>query len=53
MIETTRNLVEAAGAAPLAAALELRERVAGKRVALVLSGGNATPEQLLDVLAGS
>jgi threonine dehydratase len=51
MIETTRNLVEAAGAAPLAAALELRERVAGKRVALVLSGGNATPEQLLDVLA--
>jgi threonine dehydratase len=51
MIETTRNLVEAAGAAPLAAALELRERVAGKRVALVLSGGNATPEQLRDVLA--
>jgi threonine dehydratase len=53
MIETTRNLVEAAGAAPLAAALNLRDRVAGKRVALVLSGGNATPEQLLDVLAAS
>ena len=50
MIETTRNLVEAAGAAPLAAASKLRERLAGKRVALVLSGGNATPEQLLDVL---
>ena len=50
MIETTRNLVEAAGAAPLAAALKLRERLAGKRVALVLSGGNATREQLLDVL---
>jgi threonine dehydratase len=50
MIETTRNLVEAAGAAPLAAALKLRTRLAGKRVALVLSGGNATREQLLDVL---
>ena len=50
MIETTRNLVEAAGAAPLAAALKLRERLSGKRVALVLSGGNATREQLLDVL---
>jgi threonine dehydratase len=50
MIETTRNLVEAAGAAPLAAALKLRKRLAGKRIALVLSGGNATPEQLLEVL---
>ncbi|MFL6004718.1 MAG: threonine/serine dehydratase [Gaiellaceae bacterium] len=50
MIETTRNLVEAAGAAPLAAALKLRKRLAGKRVALVLSGGNATREQLLEVL---
>jgi threonine dehydratase len=50
MIETTRNLVEAAGAAPLAAALQLRERLAGRRVALILSGGNVTREQLLDVL---
>jgi threonine dehydratase len=50
MIETTRNLVEAAGAAPLAAASKLRERLAGKRVALVLSGGNVTREQLLEVL---
>jgi threonine dehydratase len=51
MIEATRNLVEAAGAAPLAAALKLRERLAGKRVALILSGGNATREQLLEVLS--
>jgi threonine dehydratase len=50
MIEATRNLVEAAGAAPLAAALRLREQVSGKRVALILSGGNASREQLLDVL---
>ena len=50
MIEATRNLVEAAGAAPLAAALRLREQLLGKRVALVLSGGNASREQLLQVL---
>jgi threonine dehydratase len=51
MIQTTRTLVEAAGAAPLAAALRLSEQLTGKRVALILSGGNVTPEQLLDVLA--
>jgi threonine dehydratase len=50
MIETTRNLVEAAGAAPLAAALRLREQLASNRVALIASGGNVTREQLLDVL---
>jgi threonine dehydratase len=51
LIETTRNLVEAAGAASLAAALSLRERLAGKRVAIVCSGGNISPAQLADVLA--
>jgi threonine dehydratase len=50
MIEGTRNLVELAGAAPLAAALRLRERLAGKRVALVLSGGNISPAQLREIL---
>ncbi len=50
LIETTRNLVEAAGAASLAAALLLREQLAGKTVVLILSGGNASREQLLDVL---
>jgi threonine dehydratase len=49
MIETTRSLVEAAGAAPLAAALGMRDELAGRRVALVLSGGNASLEQLRDV----
>jgi threonine dehydratase len=51
MIEITRNLIEAAGAAPLAAALRLREMLAGRRVALIASGGNVTREQLLEVLA--
>ncbi len=46
MIEHTRNLVEAAGAAPLAAALRLRGRLEGKRVALICSGGNVHIDQL-------
>ena len=50
MIETTRNLTEAAGAAALAAALQLKERLQGKRVALILSGSNITPAQLGELL---
>jgi threonine dehydratase len=46
MIEHTRNLVEPAGAAPLAAALKLSDRLGGKRIALVASGGNISPAQL-------
>jgi len=46
MIETTRNLIEAAGAAPLAAALRQRDELTGKRVALIASGGNVSPGQL-------
>ena len=51
MIEHTRNLVEPAGAAPLAAALKLSERLKGKRVALVCSGGNISPAQLTALFA--
>jgi threonine dehydratase len=51
MLEHTRNLVELAGAAPLAGALQLREHPAGRRVVLVCSGGNVTPEQLTTILA--
>jgi threonine dehydratase len=36
----THNLVEGAGAAPLAALLQEREAMRGKRVGLVVSGGN-------------
>ena len=50
MIETTRNLVEPAGAASLAAALQLKDELAGKRIAIILSGSNITPEQLRDLL---
>ena len=51
MLELTRNLAEPAGAAPRAAALKLRDRLAGKRVALILSGGNISPEHLREILA--
>jgi threonine dehydratase len=50
MIESTRNLIEAAGAAPLAAALHLHDELARKRVALIASGGNASPDQLRELL---
>jgi threonine dehydratase len=46
MIEKTRNLVEPAGAAALAAVLGSRQRFAGRKVALVCSGGNISPAQL-------
>ncbi|HEX2679809.1 MAG TPA: threonine/serine dehydratase [Candidatus Dormibacteraeota bacterium] len=51
MIEKTRTLVEAAGAAPLAAALRLKERLHGRRVVLICSGGNISPPQLRALLA--
>lgn len=51
MLEHTKNLVEPAGAAALAGALALGDRLAGRTVALVCSGGNISPEQLRTVLA--
>jgi len=51
MIETTRNLAEPAGAAPLAAALQLKDRLNGRRLALILSGSNITTTQLRELLA--
>lgn len=50
MIEATHNLVEPAGAAPLAAALQMHSQLAGRRVALVCSGGNITTDQLRALL---
>ncbi len=50
-LELVRNLVEEAGAAPLAAALKIKERLKGKKIALILSGGNISPERLKTVLS--
>jgi len=49
MIEKTRNLVEPAGAASLAAVLHAPDRFAGRTVAIVCSGGNISPEQLVSL----
>lgn len=51
MLETTRTLVEPAGAAPLAAVLRKPEGFRGRRVALICSGGNISPGQLRELLA--
>jgi threonine dehydratase len=50
-LELVRNLTEDAGAAPLAAALKIKERLKGKKVALILSGGNISLERLKAVLS--
>jgi threonine dehydratase len=49
MISTTRNLVEPAGAAALAAVLDGPGRFAGRKVALICSGGNISPAQLVEL----
>jgi threonine dehydratase len=51
LLEKTHNLAEGAGAAALAAAIKMRHQLAGHRVAIILSGGNLSIEQLRWVLA--
>lgn len=46
LIEHTRNLPEGAAGLPLAAAIQLRERMAGKKVAIDFCGGNLSMEKL-------
>ena len=46
LMERSKAVVEGAGAAPLAALLENKERFRGRRVALVASGGNIDPTLL-------
>jgi threonine dehydratase len=53
LLEHTHNLAEGAGAAPLAAALKLRDRLAGKNVVLVMTGGNLSIDSLRKLLAHS
>jgi len=51
ILEQTHNLVEGAGAASLAAAWKVRERLAGKKVVGILSGGNLDLTQLPAILS--
>lgn len=50
-VDKARTLAEGAAAASLAAAIKLGEQLAGQTVALVLSGGNITVDQLRAALA--
>ena len=49
-LETTHNLAEGAGAASLAAAVKLADRLRGKKVVCVMSGGNIDRATLLRTL---
>src|SRR5439155_648070 len=51
LFSDTHNVAEGAGAAPLAAALQERGRLAGKRVAAVVSGGNIDRALFAEILA--
>jgi threonine dehydratase len=50
LLEIEKTVVEGAGAAPLAALLRNRRRFAGKRVGLVLGGGNIDPLMLAEII---
>ena len=50
LLEIEKTVVEGAGAAPLAALLRNRERFAGRRVGIVLGGGNIDPLMLAAIV---
>lgn len=52
LFEDTHNVAEGAGAAPLAALMAERERWQGRRVAVIVSGGNVDRPVYRQVLAG-
>jgi threonine dehydratase len=49
-VEKAHTIAEGAGAAPLAAGYKMRDRLRGKKVVMVLSGGNITADMLKSVL---
>ena len=51
--DATHQIAEGAGAAPLAALLQERERMANRKVGVILTGGNIERARLLQVLSGS
>ena len=53
IFECTHNVAEGAGAAPVAAAQQEKSRIAGHRIAVVLSGGNVDRTMFSDVLGRS
>jgi threonine dehydratase len=53
LFSDTHNAAEGAGAAALAALLQERDRMQGRRVAVILSGGNVDTEVFAETLASS
>ncbi len=51
LFSDTHNVAEGAGAAALAALLQERDRIEGRRVAVILSGGNVDTEEFARTLA--
>ena len=49
---TIHQMAEGAGAAPLAGAMQVADRIAGKRIGLMLTGGNISADMLANVIAG-
>lgn len=52
LLRTTHNLAEGAGAAGLAGLIKLGDGLAGRRVGIILSGGNIDRETLRRVVSG-
>jgi threonine dehydratase len=50
--QDTHNVAEGAGAAPLAGLMQERARMTGRRVAVILSGGNIDASVFRRILAG-
>jgi threonine dehydratase len=53
LLRATHNLAEGAGAAGLAGLMKLKEKLAGRNVGIILSGGNIDRETLTRVLLAS
>lgn len=53
LLDTIRQVAEHAGAAPVAGARRLQGEIAGRRVGLILSGGNITIEALRTILSAA
>lgn len=52
-LRTTHNLAEGAGAASIAAAMKMRDQLAGKKVVCIMSGGNIDQTTLRRLMAAA
>ncbi len=51
IMELVRSMAEEAGAAPLAAAMKMKQRIKGRKLALVLTGSNISMDRLKQLLS--